>query len=121
MASRGHVKPGGARDPAGTREEARRGGVSSLSDCLGSFLSSSGLTRKLSDTRVLAAWREALGPELAPRARAVRFRRGELTVEVASAVHRQELDAFTGDSFRRAANERLGAETIRRVTFRLKQ
>jgi hypothetical protein len=88
---------------------------------MGSFLSSSGLARKLSDTRVLGAWREALGPELAPRAKAVRFRRGELTVEVASAALRQELEAFTGDNYRRAANERVGAETIRRVTFRLKQ
>ena len=87
---------------------------------MGSFLDQSGLKRRLGDVRVLSAWREALGPELAPGARAVRFRRGELVVEVASAVQRQELAAFTGEGFRRKANERLGAETIRRVTYRLK-
>ena len=70
---------------------------------------------------MLGAWREALGVEFAQRARAVRFKGGELLVEVGSAAHRQELSAFTGEGFRRRANQRLGAEIIRRVTFRLKQ
>ena len=70
---------------------------------------------------MLGAWREALGRELAPRARAVRFKGGELLVEVHSAAHRQELSSFTGEGFRKSANQRLGAEIIRRVTFRLKQ
>ena len=85
------------------------------------FLRQAGLDRRLGDARVLSAWHAALGPDLAARARAVRFRAGELTVEVQSAAHRQELASFTGEDFRRAANQRLGAETIRRVSFRLKQ
>jgi hypothetical protein len=85
------------------------------------LLRRSGLERGLEQARVLGAWRESLGADLSARARAVRFQGGELLVEVASAAHRQELAAFTGERFRRAANQRLGAEVIRRVTFRLKQ
>jgi hypothetical protein len=85
------------------------------------LLRGSGLDRGIEQARVLGAWRESLGAEFAARARGVRFQRGELLVEVLSAAHRQELAAFTGERFRRAANQRLGAEVIRRVTFRLKQ
>jgi hypothetical protein len=101
-------------------QPARRGTVQ-LRECIGELLRLSGLDRGLEQARVLGAWRESLGQELAPRARAVRFKAGELVVEVLSAAHRQELVAFSGDGYRRAANQRLGAEVIRRVTFRLKQ
>jgi len=69
---------------------------------------------------VFRAWTEAVGPGLARRAVPVRFRGGELTVEVGSAVHLQELKNFTAEGFRREANARLGRETIRRLAFKLK-
>jgi hypothetical protein len=71
----------------------------------------------MAEHEVLAAWGQAMGPALVERARAVRFRDGELTVEVASATLLQELNNFTGEGHRRAANRRLGSERIRRVTF----
>jgi hypothetical protein len=49
----------------------------------------------------------------------VRFENGELEVAVRSAAHLQELQSFTGDSFRKKANQRLGSERIRSVVFRL--
>ncbi len=101
--------------------DPKRGGVAPLKDCMSQFLRQAGLDRGLRDARVLGAWRKAVGPGLAPHARAVRFRTGELIVEVQSAAHHHELSSFTGEGFRRAANQQLGAETIRRVTFRLKQ
>ena len=45
----------------------------------------------------------------------------DLLVEVESSAHLQELKQFTGEDFRRRANERLGRERIRRVVFKLKR
>ena len=74
---------------------------------------------------VFRAWNRAVGEGLARRAKPVRFERGDLVVEVDSAAHRQELDAFTGEGFRERANQLLaripGGPTIRRAIFRLKR
>ena len=86
------------------------------------FMRAGGLGRKSADWRAMDAWRKALGGNLVRRARPVRFHKGELTVEVDSAAHLQELASFTGEGFRAAANRSLGeAETIRRVTYKLKR
>lgn len=66
------------------------------------------------------AWNEALGDDMKAAAKPVRFRAGELSVEVGASAAFYELRNFTGEDFRRAANERLGKETIRRVVFRLR-
>jgi hypothetical protein len=88
-----------------------------MADALQRFLRASRLDRGLAEHEVLAAWSQTLGPAQATRARAVRFRDGELVVEVASAALLQELSNFTGEGHRRAVNRRLGAERIQRVTF----
>ena len=98
-------------------QSEKRGGVSSMADALQQFLRASRLDRGMAEHEVLAAWGQVLGPVQAARARAVRFRDGELLVEVASAPLLQELTNFTGEGHRRAVNRRLGAERIRRVTF----
>lgn len=85
------------------------------------FLAESGLGSKLRDLPVYEAWQEALGEELSRRAKPVDFRRGELVVEVESAVHLHELANFTGERFRQLANRDLGFERIRKVTFKLKR
>lgn len=86
------------------------------------FLRAGGLGRKSQDWRVLDAWRKALGDLLVRRARPVRFRKGELLVEVDSATHLQELSAFTGEGYRVATNRLLGeGETVQRVIFKLKR
>ena len=97
-----------------------RGGVTTVGEAIQSFLRSAGLDAHRRDGRVVRAWSEAVGTQLARRARAVRFRDGELTVEVSSAAHLQELAGFTGEAYRVRANEILGAETIRRVHFKAK-
>ena len=99
----------------------KRGGQAFLGDALRTYLKQSGLAPKLRDWKVYDTWREVLGEGLASRARAVAFRNGELIVEVESAAHFQELQSFTGEAYRVAANQRLGAERIRRVTFKLKR
>lgn len=106
------------------RSEARvrrRGGVSSFGDAMRQYLAESGLATKLRNWPVIDAWSTAVGEPLARRARAVRFQHGELLVEVESATHLQELKSFTGERYRRLANERLGRESIQRVVFKLKR
>lgn len=85
------------------------------------YLRASGLADKLRDWPVYDAWAQALGPDLVFRARPVDFRRGQLIVEVDSAAHMAELRGFTGERYRALANQRLGAERIRRVSFQLKR
>ena len=85
------------------------------------FLQESGLGAQLKDARVFRAWTDALGELLAKRARPVRFQFGELTVEVESSAHLHELQNFTGESYRQAANASLGDERIKKVLFHLKR
>jgi hypothetical protein len=79
------------------------------------------LSRRLKDAAVFDAWREAVGEDLAQRARAVGFARGELCVEVESAAHLHELRNYTGERFREAANRLLGEARILRLALRLKR
>ncbi len=102
-------------------KSSHRGGAVPLGEALQCYLDSSGLSRKMRELPVLDAWSLAVGERLAARARAVRFQDGELEVEVSSAAHRQELASFTGEQYRRLANQRLGREEIRRVVFKLKR
>lgn len=92
-----------------------------MGDALRDYLQASGLGAQMRDWPVFQAWSEALGSDLAWRARPVLFRNDELVVEVESAVHLAELRGFTGERYRRLANQRLGAERIRRVSFKLKK
>jgi len=95
-----------------------RRGPAPLGDALRSFLRSSGLDAQLRDARVYAAWHAAVGDALAKRAVPVRFDQGELTVEVTSSAHLQELTNFTGEQYRALANARMGREVIQRVVFK---
>ena len=61
-----------------------------------------------------------LGSPQSRRAVPVRFRDGELLVEVESATHLSELKNFKGDGYRSRANQRLGDDVIRKVVFKLK-
>ncbi len=91
-----------------------------LGEALEGYLKESGLLKPMRDFKILDAWREALGPELSKRARAIQFRAGTLIVETESAAYRHELSAFTGEAFRQKANQILGAQRIQNVTYKLK-
>ena len=98
----------------------RRGGAIPIQEALESFLKGRGLGPVSLSGRVFSAWRKAAGTALARRAVPVRFSRGELTVEVSSATHFQELANFTGETYRIRANEILGGDRIRSVAFKRK-
>ena len=92
-----------------------------MGEAVRSFMQASGLGAQLKDMRVYNAWREALGADLARRARAVAFRAGELIVEVESSPQLSQLKGFTGESYRQEANRVLGSERIRRINYKLKR
>jgi hypothetical protein len=102
-------------------EAAARRGAVSMQDAVGRFLRASGLGSRMRDWPVFQAWIDAVGADLARRARPVRFARGELVIEVDSASHLQELSTFTGETYRERANAHLARPEIRRVVFRLKR
>ncbi len=85
-----------------------------------SFLRENGLGSANSHARVFRAWTDALEPELRAHAQPVRFRAGELTVEVASSTHLHEMKNFTGKRYLKRANEHLGQKAIRRLVFKLR-
>jgi hypothetical protein len=99
----------------------RRGGIAPAKAVLDRYLRNTGLGARLRDNSVFKAWRDALGPTMAARAKALSFERGELHVAVRSAAHLQELTSFTGEGYRLKANQRLGSERIRSVVFRLER
>jgi len=99
----------------------RRGGIAPMKVALERYMRESGLGSRLRDGEVFRAWRQALGVALAARAKPVRFENGELQVSVQSAAHLNELTNFTGEHFRKRANQRIGSERIRSVVFRLER
>lgn len=96
-------------------EEKKRGPVP-LSDAIQAFLKDSGIRAKGRDGEVYRAWNEAYG---STDARPVALRRGALHVEVTSTSVLQDLKSFSGDRFRRKANQILGEERIRRIVVKL--
>ena len=115
----------GTSRSARLQAEGRRGGVAPLRDAVKDFLRASGLTSRAGHGPVYEAFAAAAGERFAQRARPVRFTRGELVVEVDSAVHFHELESFLGRDIQARANQILrstnttGREEIRRLTFRL--
>lgn len=109
------------RKVAGKGRTGRHGGVASMEDAVKTWLHASGLGSRVRHGAVYEAWIAVAGRDLARHARPVRFERGELCVEVESAVHLHELANFTGEDLRALANARLGRPEIKRVVFRLKR
>jgi hypothetical protein len=87
-----------------------------LSDAIQDFLRQSGLGAKGRDGAVFRAWNEAYG---SADARPVALRNGALHLEVTSSSLLQDLKSYSGDRFRRKANQILGEEKIRRIVVKL--
>lgn len=90
-----------------------------LGDALGEYLSSSGLLQRKRAVPAIDAWNEAVGPDLARRAQAVSYRRGELLIEVESSALLSELRGFAAEDLRTRADALLEGARIRKLTFRL--
>lgn len=92
-----------------------------MREALESYLRASGLEAQIRDATVFRAWSRTLGSALAARAKPVRFRDGELLVEVDSAAHLAQLKGFTGEVHRKAANRLLPRPLIHRVVFKTRR
>lgn len=99
---------------------SERGGMVPLGDAIQSFLREAGVKATPKYVRVLEAWAKNLTPGEAAHATPVKFFRGTLTVEVDSGVYMHELRNIKNETYRTRANETLGEETIRKVSFRVK-
>lgn len=96
-----------------------RQGLASLDTALKSFLKTSGLADRFGPPPEFRAFKDAAGETFARHARAVRFARGELVVQVSSAPHLSELRGFRGEEIRVRTNQLLGRDEVRKITFRL--
>lgn len=92
-----------------------------LGDALNEYLKDSGVLRRKKAGPAFAAWDEAVGPNIAGRARAVSFRRGELIIEVDSTALLSELRGFASEDLRTRADALLEGDTIRKLNFKLKR
>jgi len=103
-----------------TNGEPRRGRPepSSLGDLLGDITRAAGIDRPKRTDPIFDAWNDVAGEKLSAVARPVRFRQGELAIDVSSASHYHELVAFTGEGLRKRLNEALGEERVKRLAFK---
>lgn len=91
-----------------------------MEDAIHAFLKEKRVRVTSACTRVFDAWSKNLNAAERAHATPVRFFRDTLTVEVDSGVFLHELKNIKNEKYRRQANQNLGQESIRKVTFRLK-
>jgi hypothetical protein len=108
-----------ARDTA-SKERREPRGPQPIAGAIRQFLAESGLQRARGDERVLRAWADAAGSAWLEHAVPVRFRGGQLTVEVGTSVALAELRGFHAERLRARANAALGEVVIQKVIFKLK-
>lgn len=113
-----HVAGQGSKQ-RGLARQGERTGLASLDDALKSFLRKSGLGDRCGPPPVFRAFQDAQGKTFARHTRPVRFARGELVVQVASAPHLAELKGFRGEEIRVRTNQLLGRDEVRKIIFRL--
>ena len=100
--------------PGHAAAAARRGGliVQSISGVLPALLRELGLEAGIAGWRAVTEWPDAVGPQVARRARAVSFQEGTLVVEVEGSAWLQELSILKRDLVRQV-NRRLGSQHVR--------
>ncbi|MAB78374.1 MAG: hypothetical protein CMJ89_03370 [Planctomycetes bacterium] len=91
-----------------------------LEDAIHAFLREKRVRVTSAYTRVADAWSKNLNAVERAHATPVKFFRGTLTVEVESGVFLHELKNIKNEKYRQQANQDLGQESIRKVSFRLK-
>ena len=90
-----------------------------MGDVLSGLMQRRAYARPLMQAALAAAWSRAAGERLAATSRVAQFRDGTLTVVVASAAQRYELEAFRGPELlaHLQADHSVGA--VRRLVFRV--
>jgi hypothetical protein len=97
----------------------RRGGTEKIGDVIAGLMQRRGYARPLALAGYRDAWARAAGVRLAERSRVAAFRDGTLTIEVASAAQRYELEAFHGRQLLVALQSDTSISTVRKLVFRI--
>ena len=90
-----------------------------LGDVLASLMRRRTYARPLELATVREAWSKASGSRLSAKSRVAQFRDGILTIEVASAAQRYELEAFQGAALLGRLQADSSIQTVRRLVFRV--
>ena len=90
-----------------------------LGDVLAALMRRRTYARPLELAGIREAWLKAAGERLGTRSRVAQFRDGILTIEVASAAQRYELEAFLGAELLGRLQADSGIQTVRRLVFRV--
>lgn len=85
-----------------------------VGDLLTAVFSGTPTERRLGEGKIWLVWDDAVGGQIAAKARPVSFRDGTLTVAVASAPWMQQL-SFLKKQIIEQVNERLGGEVVREI------
>jgi len=89
-----------------------------VSDALKKILPKLGLTERLNEQEVQAAWREIVGDFLAEHSVPVSMKDGIVIVQVLQPTVRYELDRTWKPEILRKLKAKFGARTIREIRFR---
>ena len=92
-----------------------------LGDVLASVMRKRAYSKPLELAGARDAWAAAAGARLAGRSRVAQFRDGILTIEVASAAQRYELEAFQGAELLGRLQSDPSLPTVRRLVFKVGQ
>ncbi len=87
-------------------------------DALKKLLNRLGLSERLNEQEVLAAWREIVGDFLAEHSSPVSLREGILIITVLQPTVRYELDRSWKPEILRKIQARFGAKTVKDIRFR---
>ncbi|HVY61113.1 MAG TPA: DUF721 domain-containing protein [Planctomycetota bacterium] len=105
----------GARPAGGGGGPAKRRGAQAIGDLLAGFMAANQVGRAIARETLEAAWRDAVGAEVAGMTRVRGLRDGVLTVEVNASGLLQELSTFYKGSILAA----LKRPEVREISFRL--
>lgn len=101
------------------RPSGKKSGLTPIGEILKEILPANAMPKGLGDElRVLGAWPGAVGSEVAKNASPTTFRGGILFVETKHPIWATELQGKS-HLIRRKLNEKLGAELVREIQFRL--
>jgi hypothetical protein len=111
------------------QEQTQRRGPRALGDTVRQLLRELGIQRPAREDRIIEQFLDLLEPRFRNVVRPIRFRHGDLLVEVRSAAHRQELITFHAARLTAALNAALAAAShsasattdrppVRRILFR---
>lgn len=89
----------------------------SIGEVLQAFLKEANLESKIFEQRILKAWPEILGPEMASYTANLYIRNGVLYVSMTSSVLRNEL-FMSRERLVKSLNEHVGSQVIKMIIFR---